>query len=99
MSDDQGGEDIGYELVMPFQPVISNGGPYDDDAYVAGYEMGRLDAMLAAAKFPDEGQPIHGDNREQADLIAMRHGYMGEFTNDNGDGWVYMKIHTGESKQ
>lgn len=84
--------EFGYDLVMPFLPVQSNGGPHDDAAYVAGYEMGLLDAQLGRTEF-DQGRAIHGENREQADLIAMRHGYTGEFTNDGGDGWVHMKIH------
>jgi hypothetical protein len=89
MDDD---DEFGYDLVMPFLPVRSKGGPHDDDAYVAGYEMGLLDAQLSRSTF-DQGRAIHGENREQADLIAMRHGYLGEFTNDNGDGWVCMKVH------
>lgn len=35
-----------YDLVMPFVTVTSAGGPHDDDAYVAGFEMGALDACL-----------------------------------------------------
>jgi hypothetical protein len=85
-------DEFGYDLVMPFLPVQSNGGPHDDAAYVAGYEMGLLDAQLSQSHF-DQGRAIHGENREQADLIAMRHGYLGEFTNDSGDGWVCMKVH------
>lgn len=34
------------ELIMPFLPVKSKGGRFDDDAYTAGYEMGVLDARL-----------------------------------------------------
>lgn len=85
-------DEPGYELEMPFLPVRSNGGPHDDASYVAGYEMGLLDAQLGRTEF-DQGRAIHGENREQADLIAMRHGYSGEFTNDSGDGWVFMKVH------
>jgi hypothetical protein len=90
MNDD--GDEFGYELVMPFLPVQSKGGPHDDAAYVAGYEMGLLDAQLGNSEY-DQGRAIHGENREQADLIAMRHGYLAEFTNDSGDGWVHMKVH------
>lgn len=64
----------GYELVMPFVVVTSKGGPYDDDAYVAGYEMGLLDAQLKAG--PDRHTvTVRTDNAAQADLLAMRYGY------------------------
>lgn len=67
-------EGTGYSLVMPFVTVASKGGPYDDDAYVAGYEMGQLDAALALR--PEEhAATVRTENAIQADLIAMRHGY------------------------
>jgi hypothetical protein len=71
-------DDPGYGMIMPFLPVQSKGGPHDDNAWVAGYEMGQLDAMLGGAVF-DQGQAIRRDNREQADLIAMKHGFVAEF--------------------
>jgi hypothetical protein len=89
MDDD---DDVKYDLVMPFLPVQSRGGPHDDDAFTAGYEMGLLDGQLGNSEF-DQGTPVRSGNREQADLIAMRHGYMAEFTNDDGAGWVHMKVH------
>lgn len=65
-----------YGLVMPFLPVKSRGGPHDDDAYVAGFEMGRLDCALALRpKTPLHMTTIRTDNVEQADLIAMNHGF------------------------
>lgn len=90
MNTDDDGE-FRYDLVMPFLPVISNGGPYDDDAFVAGYEMGLLDAQLGNSEF-DQGRAIHAENRAQADLIAMRHGYIAEFTANDGGDWVCMKV-------
>lgn len=89
-----------YDLVMPFVVCESNGGPYDDEAYVAGWEAGKLDLMLEL-KRPRPGQffrpdiPIHADNRPQFDLIAMKHGLVAEFE-DAGDGWLYMTIRRGE---
>lgn len=77
-----------YGLVMPFLPVQSKGGPHDDNAYVAGFQMGRLDGLLntvAAAGlpltdwFPEGGETLRRDNREQADLIAMRYGFVASF--------------------
>lgn len=66
------------ELLMPFVVVESNGGPFDDSAYVAGYALGRLDLRLEmSARFnlepPDE--MIDRRNLPQLDLVAMHHGY------------------------
>lgn len=87
-----------YGLVMPFVVCQSKGGPYDDDAYVAGYEAGHLDAILRydavlrAQGFlpqpPPGDAPFHAENRPQLDLIAMRHGWSVEFS-DSVEGWVY----------
>lgn len=48
-------EEQGYGLVMPFVSVASKGGPYDDDAYAAGWAMGALDAKLGAIMRPKHG--------------------------------------------
>ena len=76
------------ELVMPFVTVTSKGGPHDDAAYCAGYEMGLLDALLGHAyTFGLVNRTLLTDNRAQADLIAMRHGWRSTFT-DLPDGWT-----------
>lgn len=65
-------------LVMPFVACSSKGGRYEDHAYAAGYEAGQLDSLLAANRHDVVHVvtlTIHADNRAQADLIAMRHGY------------------------
>ena len=66
-----------FDLAMPFVNVTSRGGKFDDDAYVAGFEMGCFEARCKLA-VPFEAFPIHAtihrDNLDQADLIAMRHG-------------------------
>lgn len=72
-----------YDLVMPFVVVWSKGGLYADDAYCAGWEMGRLDSTLDGeyTALPDVWETtIHTGNRLQADLIAMRHGFTAEWT-------------------
>lgn len=67
-------EEDGYSLVMPFVATASNGGPYADEPYVCGYEMGLLDGTLGMA--PSTAKiTIHAGNRAQADLVAMKHGY------------------------
>lgn len=67
--------DPDLDLVMPFVTVTSQGGPHDDDAYSAGWEMGQLDAFLTHTQPVFHGQHILAVNAIQADLIAMKHGY------------------------
>jgi hypothetical protein len=76
MSD--GADEAEYGLVMPFVNVASVGGKFDDEAFCAGYEMGKLDGRLAAAAVADATELralYRSDNAAQADLIAMRHGF------------------------
>lgn len=77
-----------YGLVMPFLPVASRGGPYDDGAYTAGYEMGTLDAALAAHPTAHR-TTIHSANATQADLIAMHHGYRCHLEPTDYPDWTY----------
>lgn len=67
------------ELLMPFVTVMSKGGPHDDDAYVAGWEMAQLDNRLAYAAFGAFTVPpttLHRANLPQVALIAMKHGFV-----------------------
>ena len=68
-------EDAEYDLVMPFVVVASKGGPYDDDAYVAGWEMGGLDEALRCKPSSHDAM-VRTGNAVQADLVAMKHGYV-----------------------
>lgn len=82
-------EEPSYELVIPFVSLASKGGPHEDQAYVAGYEMGRLDAVLEHQRPPVLDMTIRLDNRHQADLIAMHRGYAMRIVHDWGtDGWL-----------
>ena len=87
-----GDSEAEFGLLMPFLPVESRGGPFPDDAYVAGWEMGRTDAVLGTAAAlgltPDTGLLIHRENREQVDLLAMHHGFTTEYEPIDGDEWV-----------
>jgi hypothetical protein len=90
MSDDE----ATYGLEMPFLPVTSRGGPFPDDAYVCGYEAGRLDSFLASMSssldLPND-MLLHEENAEQADLIAMRHGFTVQVMPWRG-GWVLVSF-------
>lgn len=68
-----------HQLTMPFIATQSHGGPYDDAAFCAGWEMGALHAQLRAMSGPaavglvtvNFGAVIRRANCPQADLIAM----------------------------
>lgn len=75
-------DDVVHEMVMPFVVVESVGGPFDDAAFCAGWEMGQLDADLDSPGIVHT-QPILTENRPQADLIAMKHGWV-MTTEDSG---------------
>ncbi|MFV2172301.1 hypothetical protein ACFHW2_12045 [Actinomadura sp. LOL_016] len=81
-------EEPQFDMVMPFVTVESKGGPHDDASYVAGYEMGRLDAVLEAGP-PRHETTIHTVSAKQADLLAMRHGYHASIVDSETAGWSY----------
>lgn len=84
-------EEQGYGLVMPFVTVTSKGGPHEDQAYVAGWEMGSLDARLEYERPSVLEMPIQLANVAQADLLAMKHGYGYEIT-EYDDQWSLLKL-------
>lgn len=87
-------DEITYRLVMPFTEVRSEGGPYDDLSFVAGFQMGQIDGKLtsmgqnsiAAATFLVFSQLKH-----QVDLIAMKHNYTSEVLHDDGE-WAQIGV-------
>lgn len=84
-----------FGLVMPFVVVASKGGPYDDEAYVAGYEAGNIDLLLERkddAKLL-HGFPAHTANVPQIDLLAMQHGYtMIAEPSENAPEWTFLSF-------
>ena len=80
-----------YELVMPFVLCESQGGPHDDSAFVSGWRLGHLDAVLSAVRGTGTSvivmEMIEEREREQADLLAMRHGST-MTTEPLQDGWL-----------
>lgn len=76
---------------MPFLPVESRGGPYQDSSYAAGFEIGRLYVLLEFGAMPYwEGQ-IRTPNLGQVDLICMRFGYIIEFWQGD-DQFTFVRI-------
>lgn len=64
-----------FGLVMPFVVCASQGGPYDDAAFVAGYELGHLAARLESGRHHFLRVTLHTASMPQVDLLAMKCGY------------------------
>lgn len=85
MTDGEHGEhgEVDYDVVMPFIACESQGGPFPDDAFVAGFRCGAVDAMLNLTRAALEaGEGLTDDviqcrepELAQLDLIAMRRGF------------------------
>lgn len=76
---DQPEDDDAMELVFPFIACVSQGGPYDDAAFVAGVQLGRIDRMLEMAAAINvartETVTIYAQLVRQAELCGMARGF------------------------
>lgn len=66
------------ETVMRFVTLASEGGPHDDDSYLAGWECGGIDhrLQLCAAAFAEPlPMLVRTTNLAQIDLLATRYGF------------------------
>lgn len=80
-------EDEHFGLVMPFIACRSQGGEFDDDAFVSGWRCGAVDALLAWPETVDYEVYAREHDLAQLDLIAMRRGFV--MTNEpSDDGWL-----------
>lgn len=100
--DDQSGYSVGIfgeddDLIYPFVSIASNGGPHDDESYVCGYEVGRIDAALSM--LPQSVAVvrylIHEANIQQIDLLAMHYGFTSHL-GEVEDGWVTAALSRGD---
>lgn len=95
MSDESEAE---QEIVMPFVNVVSKGGQLDDFAFACGWEAGVLDVSLAFSAQDKVRITIHKVNTQQADLIAMRHGWIMAILNET-DNWTQVLFTRSENYQ
>ena len=61
--------------VLPLVLCRSRGGPYDDEAFMSGWRLGDLGAILARPGISALAESIRPHERLQADLHAMARGY------------------------
>lgn len=93
VSPDDQPEQPAYELAVPHKLCASNGGPYDDAAYCAGFEIGAADAaMKAIANAGGTGLiiTVRTDHVGQLELHAMNRGFPNLDRNDHTgehEGW------------
>jgi len=78
------------ELPMSFVTLASEGGPHEDSSYLAGWQMGALNALLALDRdhLHVHEQMVYAASREQAELIAVTQGYAVEFTDSEDPAWL-----------
>lgn len=74
------GDNEGYSLVLPFVVTQSHGGPYEDTAFVAGYQCGEIARALAVAAALNSSATslrftVRSDLVPQLELIAMNAGF------------------------
>lgn len=75
---DQPEDDGGMQLVVPFVACQSQGGPFDDEAFVAGFQCGQISQALKAAAVIGADRlrfTVRTDLAKQLDLIAMEAGF------------------------
>ena len=87
-----GDEDQDYGLVMPFTVTQSHGGPFEDEAFCAGWKCGQLDE-LASGGAERIITTVLTATVPQVDLIAMRHGYTLEANaSDDYPEWTHVEM-------
>ncbi len=89
-------DDAHLELVMPFIVCETNGGPFEDQAYCAGWEAGVIDCkLMALSAFGQSATDLLcvEANWPQVSLILMKHGWnVDESSMSIADGWVSVKV-------
>ena len=82
-------------MTLPFLPVQSEGGPFPDKAYAAGWQMGLIDASLMfAVKYKVKGPfnwVIYEECLTQVDLIFMQYG-MVITEQESHDGFIFLTV-------
>jgi hypothetical protein len=79
----------GYELLFPFVVCQSNGGPFEDESFVAGAQYGNLH-QLASLGVGQIMAMVYPALLQQIDLLAMHYGYT-LATVDHGE-WMAVNL-------
>jgi hypothetical protein len=98
MTDEQiiGPDGHEYSLAVPFVVTHRHGGPYDDQAFVAGFQAGQIfQAMAVGATVGARSAEwvVRSALGEQLDLIAMHLGYQSRTVPlDDAVGWSRFSV-------
>jgi hypothetical protein len=92
-----------WGLVMPYVVCQSQGGPYEDQSFVAGARFGGDMAELRAEKPATWQSYVYPGMVPQYDLLAMEQGYTmtSEPWDEHPDEWVlvtFTRSHTGRGQ-
>jgi len=99
MDQPQGDE---MELVVPFVVCQSEGGPYDDQSFVAGFQAGRADEQMRIAAVVGARNltfTVYSDLVRQIELSAMRYGFadMGGGALEGMPEWSWVTVNSDEA--
>lgn len=89
-----------YALVMPFVVCQSEGGPYEDQAFTAGWELGVLAerlSTLAAKPGVVHIATVRTPSLPQVDLLAMKEGWTLETFQEEAD-WTTVRLRHATSR-
>lgn len=84
-----------HSLLFPFICVKSNGGVYEDEAFVAGAQFGQVLNALRNDRCAMFETYVYPEIVATVDLAAMRHGWMiklNEPWKENPGEWVYLQL-------
>jgi hypothetical protein len=93
-------EGDGYDLVVPFVACVSQGGPYDDVAFVAGFQAGMVDRALHVAQRCGARvltfTGVYSTLLRQVELLAMHRGFpvMESTIDDDRGEWATVTFRT-----
>lgn len=90
------------ELLLPFVVCASDGGPYEDFSFVAGFRLGQLWEQIDVAHACGASRfYVHAIERAslpQLDLIAMHFGYVVEYEAHDDDDWCIATLIASEEE-
>lgn len=95
-------EDAEFGLVMPFIACVSQGGPFQDRSFVAGFQAGQVYAQLKAARAAGATEVIACVDlhlTRQLELAGMDSGFPVMTAEPWGEApdWVYLTFRTAAS--
>lgn len=90
MSDDSE-EESQFEIEMPFTEVISKGGVYDDQSFVAGFQTGQIYYILQQSALVSTTLIVYRNLVKQIDLIAMKNGFRTVVTAED-EHWAQIEV-------